>query len=130
MKYQTKHRLEVINCLKENEDKHLTIEEISKLLNGSVPLATLYRIIDSLLNEGTIRKYSIDNNTPSCYQLANNDEHRHFHLVCSKCGKIIHLSCHEVDHLLKHIDEEHDFCVDVTKVNLYGLCSTCKEKVS
>ena len=61
MKYQTKHRLDIINCLKNNEDKHLTVEEVSSLLNGSVPLATLYRIIDSLLQEGMIRKYSIDN---------------------------------------------------------------------
>ena len=128
MKYQTKHRLDIINCLKNNEDKHLTVEEISSLLNGSVPLATLYRIIDSLLQEGMIRKYCIDNNTPACYQLADNSVHQHFHLICSKCGKIIHLNCDEVNHLLNHIEDEHSFCVDITKVNLYGLCSECKEK--
>ncbi len=128
MTYNTKNRQIVIEVLKDNKDKHLTIEDIFELTSREVPLASLYRIIDSLTKEGIIRKYIIDNKTSACYQYAlDKIEHNHFHLRCSCCGKIIHLECDEVSHLLKHIEEEHNFEIDVTKVILYGLCDSCKK---
>lgn len=129
MAYNTKNRKIIISCLKENKDKHLTIDEILSLTNNEVPLATVYRIIDSLAKEGVVRKYIIDNQTSACYQYAlDNKVHEHFHLRCANCGKIIHLECDEVNHLLKHIETEHDFAIDVTKVTLYGLCKDCKKE--
>lgn len=128
MAYNTKNRQIVIEVLKDNKDKHLTIEDIFELTSKEVPLASLYRIIDSLTKEGIIRKYIIDNKTSACYQYAlDKIEHNHFHLRCSNCEKIIHLECDEVSHLLKHIEEEHNFEIDVTKVTLYGLCEDCKK---
>ncbi|MCR5185152.1 MAG: transcriptional repressor [Bacilli bacterium] len=129
MKYITKNKIQVINILKDNSYQHLTIEQIDNLLNKQVPIATLYRIIDSLVNEGIVRKYSLDNNTPACFQyIDDNNHHEHFHLVCTKCGKLFHLECHEVNHLLSHIKDEHGFDVDISKVNLYGICKECQKE--
>ena len=129
MKYITKNKLTVIKCLKDNSDKHLTIEQIEKLLDGKVPLASIYRIIDSLVEEGTVRKYVVDRNSSACFQyVGDGNEHHHFHLLCSHCGKLIHLECHEVDHLIKHIENEHNFAIDVSKVTLYGVCEECRGK--
>lgn len=129
MKYNTKNRLIIINCLKENKDRHLTIEEIYHLLDEAVPLASLYRIIDDLVEQGIIRKFNISSDLPSCYQyMEDGEEHLHFHLLCTECGKLIHLECDEVNHLLKHIQEEHKFSIDISKINLYGLCEECQRK--
>ena len=129
MKYHTKNKLKILNCFKKNKDKHLTIEQINVLLKHEVPLASIYRNVDDLLNEGVIRKYIVDNNNSACYQYAiDGDEHNHFHLLCSKCGKLIHLECSEVERLINHIEDEHGFQVDVSKVTLYGLCPDCQEK--
>lgn len=128
MKYHTKNKLKILNCFKENSDKHLTIEQLNILLNNEVPLASIYRNVDDLLKEGLVRKYIVDNNNSACYQYAvDGNEHNHFHLLCSKCGKLIHLECHEVEHLISHIEEEHGFKVDISKVTLYGLCDECQE---
>lgn len=127
MKYITKHKLVVINCLKKNSDTHLTIEQIGELLKGKVPLATLYRIMDQLVLEGLVRKYIIDRNNSACFQyIGDGNEHSHFHLLCTKCGRLFHLECREVNHLLKHIEDEHGFSVDISKVNLYGICKDCQ----
>ena len=127
MKYKTKNKTALIKYLKCNSDKHLTIQEIQRGL-PEIPQATLYRLIDTLVNEGTVRKYIIGSTLASCYQFAEcEDEHEHFHLVCEKCGRLFHLKCHEVDHLLKHINKEHGFSIDTTKVNLYGICEDCKK---
>lgn len=128
MKYHTKNKNRILSCLKENKDKHLTIEQIADLLNGQVPLASIYRNIDDLVNEGSVRKYIVDRNSSACYQyIGDGNEHNHFHLLCSKCGKLIHLECHEVEHLISHIEEEHGFRVDISKVTLYGVCPECSK---
>ena len=127
MPYVTKNKKEVLNYLKDNKDRHLSIEQIAKEL-ANVPQASLYRIIETLVNDGVVRKYIIDNNTPACFQYVDEDnDYSHFHLLCTKCGKLIHLKCHEVEELIKHISLEHGFMVDASKVNLYGLCKDCQE---
>ena len=132
MNYETKNKKLIIELLKEKADSHLTIDEISTLLKekgNKIPTASLYRIIDSFAKENIIRKYVVDNNSPSCYQYCGEDDlHNHFHLLCSKCGKLIHLECDEVEELVKHIEKKHNFKVDKSKINLYGLCSSCKEQ--
>ena len=128
MKYHTKNKIKILNCLKTNSDKHLTIEQICDLLKGQVPLASIYRNMDDLVNEGIVRKYIIDRNNSACYQyIGDGSEHNHFHLLCSKCGKLIHLECDEVEHLISHINDEHGFKVDISKVTLYGVCSDCQK---
>lgn len=129
MQYNTKNKIKILNCLKENSYRHLTIDQIVELLDNQIPLASVYRIIDSLVLEGLVRKYVIDNNTSACFQyIENSEEHNHFHMLCTKCGKLIHLECDEVNHLLKHIENDHDFKIDITKVTLYGVCADCQKE--
>lgn len=129
MKYLTKNKTTVLSVLIENKGKHLTIEEIDELLKGKVPLASIYRIVDSLVDEGLVQKYTIDRNSSACFQyIGDGIAHSHFHLLCVKCGKLIHLECHEVNHLIEHIESEHGFKVDISKVNLYGICEECQKK--
>lgn len=129
MKYHTKNKVKIISCLKKNNEKHLSVEQIYDELSHQVPLASLYRNLDELVEEGSVRKFVIDRNNSACYQIVDDgNEHNHFHLLCTKCGKLIHLECHEVDHLLKHIESEHNFNIDITKVTLYGVCEECAKE--
>ena len=128
MKYKTKHKTEVIEFLKNHKDEHLTIHEIQKSLKR-IPQATLYRLMDSLVESGHVRKYFIEPNSSCCFQYIDNGHcHEHFHLICKKCGKLIHLECDEVDHLLQHIKDDHGFSIDVSKVNFYGECDECAKE--
>ena len=59
MNYETKNKSLIINLIKKHKEEHLTIDQIKKLLikeKSDVPLASIYRVIDKLLNEGIIRK--------------------------------------------------------------------------
>ena len=129
MKYKTKHRYELLEFLKKNKDRHLSIIEIKDEMGGSIPTATLYRLLDSYVEEGVVRKYIIGPSSSCCFQyIDENHEHNHFHLICEKCGRLIHLECHEVDHLIEHISGEHNFDIDIAKINLYGVCEDCKRE--
>ena len=62
MKYQTKHKYQLVNYLKRKQDSHLTMMEIQKGCKD-IPVATLYRLMDSLIEEGLVRKYIIGPNS-------------------------------------------------------------------
>ena len=126
MKYKTKHRTELVSYLMANSNRHLTIQEIQNELKD-MPQATLYRLMDSLVEEGIVRKYVIGPSQSNCFQYSS-CEHEHFHLICESCGKLIHLDCHEVEKLLTHIKCEHGFDINISKVNLYGICEECRKE--
>ena len=127
MEYKTKHKEELILFLQNNSDRHLTISDISDAL-PNIPLATLYRLIDNLLENGKVRKFIIDINQGACYQYVDDNAcHDHFHFICQKCGKLYHLDCDEINLLLKHLEKDHGFALDLSKVNLYGLCKDCNK---
>lgn len=130
MKYVTKNKLKIVEILKANEDKHLTVEEIFALSSKEVPIASIYRIMDQLLIEGVVRKYVVDKNLSACFQYVGDGlAHSHFHLICTKCGKLFHLECSNVNELVRHIEEHHGFRVDVSRVNLYGICEECQKRL-
>ena len=127
MKYKTKHRKELINYLKKNADRHLTISEI-QIEIPKIPQATLYRLMDSLVTDGEVRKYIIGPSSSCCFQYVNCHHKDHFHLICQKCGKLIHLECDEVNNFISHLEDEHGFSVDISKINFYGVCDECQKE--
>ncbi len=130
--YKTKQRQAILDYLMDNRDEHVTAASISEHLeqNGSrVGTTTIYRHLDKLLEQGLVRKYTVDGTTSACFQFAGKGENcrEHFHLKCEKCGKLIHLSCSRVDTLCSHICEEHGFDIDYFRTVFYGVCKECRE---
>lgn len=131
--YMTKQGKLILNCLTEHADAHLTAEEISDYLkqkNSVVSIATIYRHLEKLTANGTVRRYISSPDEPACYQLGGNKPHcsNHFHLKCTRCNKLIHVSCEYIERLEEHIAEHHGFTVDNTRTVLYGVCKTCREE--
>lgn len=131
--YNTKQRSLILECLKENKDRHITAEDIYSFLSAKgegVGMATIYRTLDKLLKEGCLRRYELSQGQSACYQYIDGEEvcHEHFHLKCENCGKLIHLDCESLTKLSRHIEQEHSFIVNSSKTVLYGLCSDCADK--
>jgi Fur family ferric uptake transcriptional regulator len=61
--------------------------------------------------------------------MAHDDEHhRHHHLVCNNCGKVIEVEADLLDDLEHLIENKHSFKIMDHSVKFYGLCSECVEK--
>lgn len=129
-RYNTKQKEIILNFLKENNDKDLTIEEIVyslKANNLNVGETTVYRYIEILVQEGKVKKYLFENKSRASYQYIENKKcDEHFHLKCTKCSKLIHLDCREFELIKNHILKEHNFEICNSKTILYGLCENCK----
>ena len=126
--YSTKQRALILNFIKESSS-HLTVYDIVeglKLQGVNVGKATVYRALERLCEDGTVRKFVIDEKSGACYQYARDAEcANHFHLKCIKCGKLIHLSCSFMSEMESHILKEHNFKVSSGKTVIYGVCNHC-----
>lgn len=130
--YNTKQKEHILKLLIENSSSHTTAGYISSCLQSQgtpVGIATIYRYLDQLADEGVIRKYTIDNKTGACYQYIGEKQEcrEHFHLKCVKCEKLFHVECDYLSDLEKHIHSHHGFTIDHTKTVLYGCCKDCSD---
>ena len=132
--YKTRQKEKILQYLIDHPSQHITVQDISRHLSEdgfSVGTATIYRQLDQLVSDGTIRKYTIDNRTGACYEyLPDTKEcHRHFHLKCMQCETLYHVTCEQLSQLETHILEHHGFQIDQSKTVLYGVCQSCREKI-
>ena len=129
MSYRTKQREKIDTLIKSLGDRHFTADDIDSMLRsgeGSVGKATIYRYLELMVSEGSLKKFMTDDGKSACYQFLSGEScGEHFHLKCTECGKVIHLECEHMDALIKHLYNEHGFSVDPTRTILCGKCAQC-----
>lgn len=133
MGYNTKQRREILACLQENKNKHLTADNVYNILISqgvAVGRTTVYRHLERLYCDKTVRKFTLGDSSCACYQLADDSDgcHNHYHLKCTVCGALLHTECDFLNELSEHIFKDHNFTVDGEKTVLYGICETCRRK--
>jgi len=132
-KYKTSQRDILIDYLKSVKSDHVTAGDVCehfRSCGANIAQATVYRRLESLVDEGIINKYIIDGNSPACFEYVGQDSHAPgescFHLKCEKCGKLLHLHCEELDQIGGHLFEEHGFKLDPLRTVFYGICEECR----
>jgi Fur family ferric uptake transcriptional regulator len=130
--YRTRHREELLDYLRSKAGKHITVAEIAAhfaALDKPIGTVTIYRQLESMVEEGLVAKYNLDENTGACFEYIDPEHNCHhprcYHCKCEKCGRLIHLDCHELDTLAEHLLEHHRFQLDPTRIVLYGVCDSC-----
>jgi Fur family ferric uptake transcriptional regulator len=101
----------------------LSPQEILESAQAAVPglgMATVYRSIKSLVDEGWLRTVELPGRPPA-YEVAGKAHHHHFH--CRVCGKVF-----EVEGCPGNLKKlaPPGFVVEEHEVVLYGLCDRCK----
>lgn len=130
MAYRTKQGDMILECLKSQGSRHMTVEDILAALKdkgASVGQTTVYRHLDRLVREGIAVRYAGTGGRGACYQYVGcgDDGHTHYHLVCCGCGRMIHMECGYMDEVTAHLLEHHQFCVDRFRTVISGLCRQC-----
>lgn len=132
-KYQTKQRQQLIAYLETIPGIHFTIADIVayfKEQNVNIGTTTIYRQVEKLVEEGYVKKYIFDANTPACFEYMDPSkecmEDICFHCKCIQCGRLIHLHCDDLEHTEKHILDHHGFKIDARRSVFYGVCDQCQ----
>ena len=118
-KYGTKI-LEIVSASR----SHMTAEEIFDTLRRTYPavvLATVYNNLNRLLQEGLIRKVSVEG-MPDRYDRIQ----RHDHLVCKGCGRLLDI---DLGDLTAQLEENAWISILSYDLKLMYLCENCKKKI-
>lgn len=129
----TTQRKIVLQTMLEHEEEHLTVEEIYHYIKDDHPeigLATVYRNILILNEMKIVEKVSLDDGLTR-YELTNDDEeHRHHHLICDVCGKIIEVKEDLMGNIENSFLETYGFLVHDHQAKFFGVCKECQKKDS
>lgn len=117
----TRQRVAVLSSLAA-EPNDATAQEIHARLRETVGLATVYRTL-SLLSEQGVVDAIVHRPGEICYRLCG-DGHHH-HLVCRECHRVVELEDCELDPWLARLGDEHGFQVDEHTVEVSGTCAEC-----
>lgn len=129
--YRTKQKDRILNYLKENEGRHVRVQDIYDELKKSgikIGISTIYRYLDKLIEEGTIKKYLLDGNAAACYQYGHqcDSDNHEYHLRCVKCGGLFHFQSEEIDSLSNNMRSK-GLSVNLEDTVFSGECDTCSE---
>lgn len=132
--YNTKNRAALEEYIAASPGGHMTAEEISRAMKDAgtpMGLATIYRLLDRMVEQGRVARIAPSSGTTSaCYKYLGgcpDDRREHHHMLCGECGRIIHVECGEIDALAGHLMDKHNFEMDVTRLVLHGTCGECRD---
>lgn len=128
----TPQRRAIVDTIVKCEGRHLTAEEIYDEVKQNCPeigLATVYRTILLLEQIGVVSRLHL-NDGCSRYELIHSDEaHRHHHLVCNICNKVIEVEDDLLEELEGEIQQKYEFEITDHSLKFYGYCKECRKKL-
>jgi len=102
-------RVKILSMLERSEDRHLSAEDVYKLLITSgedVGLATVYRVLTQFESAGLVSRHNFEDGH-AVFELTS--EHHHDHMVCVETNEIIEFVNKEIEDLQHKIAEEHGY---------------------
>lgn len=122
----TNQRRTVLEVLLQRND-HPTADQIFEMVQERSPRIsrrTVYRVLDTLAELGLIRRV----HHPGATARFDGKTHRHHHLVCIRCNKIIDLKSPGLDDISLPKGKPQGFEIYDFSVQIMGTCPDCQKK--
>ncbi len=123
----TRQRDEIANWFFKHKG-HLSADQIYREVKETVPgigFSTVYRTMKLLLEAGLVSERHFGN----AEALYENVVGHHDHCICTACGRITEFEDEKIEELQRAVAERAGFLLISHKMELYGLCATCRSKV-
>ncbi|WP_054957391.1 peroxide-responsive transcriptional repressor PerR [Paenibacillus dakarensis] len=104
---------------------HPTADDIYRALEPKFPsmsVATVYNNLKMFIEAGMVRELTYGDNS-SRFDANVSD---HYHVICEKCGKIEDFSYPSLADVEHQAEESTGFQVKGLRMELYGVCKSCK----
>ena len=116
-------RMKILDILQDNQDAHLSAEDIYKSLLGSgeeVGLATVYRVLTQFESAGLIKRHNFEGGQ-AVFELDQGEHHDH--ILCLDCGHIEEFVDAGIESRQQKIASELGFKLSDHSLILYGNCT-------
>jgi len=126
----TTQRRAILDVIVENQDKHLSPEEIYDIVKKKYPeigIATVYRTLQLLEKLNIIYRLNFDDGYNRYELNYDSENHHHHHLICLKCGKVMEVKLDLLENLENEIENENGFKIVDHNVKFFGYCADCQQ---
>jgi Fur family ferric uptake transcriptional regulator len=100
---------------------HMTLRERGR----DVGLASVYRVLDSLLETGLVQRIDVGDGVARYEAVRPSGEHHH-HLVCDSCGKVESFTDDVLEDAIHRVEQASGYAVGTHEVVLHGTCRSCR----
>jgi Fur family ferric uptake transcriptional regulator len=115
-------RLKILEIFQNSEVRHLTAEDVYKILlteSMDVGLATVYRVLTQFEQAGLLHRNHFETGK-AIFEL--NEGSHHDHLVCLDCGRVEEFFDEEIESRQRSIAVERGFSIAEHALAIYGNC--------
>lgn len=102
-------RVKILTILEGSKEKHLSAEDVYKLLLAAgedVGLATVYRVLTQFETVGLVSRHNFEDGH-AIFELSS--EHHHDHMICLDSNEVIEFVDREIEELQRKVAEKHGF---------------------
>lgn len=121
-------RLKILQILEEAQEKHLSAEDVYRILSQAgeeIGLATVYRVLTQFQEAGLVIRHNFEEEH-AVFELDHGEHHDH--LVCVKCGGVEEFTDPVIEKRLREVGKETAFTITDHSLNIYGICGSCRIK--
>lgn len=122
-------RLKILEVLEGSDKRHLSAEDIYKILldeGSEIGLATVYRVLTQFENAGLVMRQNFDGGH-AVFEV--NDETHHDHLVCVRCGGVAEFVDDTIEERQTKVAEDKGWAITDHSLTIYGICPTCQKTI-
>jgi Fur family ferric uptake transcriptional regulator len=116
-------RLKIINLFETSKVRHLTAEDVYKLLLAEgldIGLATVYRVLTQFEQAGLLVRHHFESGK-AVFEL--NEGKHHDHLVCLQCGRVEEFDDAGIERRQARVAKERGFAISEHALYLYADCT-------
>jgi Fur family transcriptional regulator, ferric uptake regulator len=116
-------RLKVLELFQSSKERHMSAEDVYKLLlkeDADVGLATVYRVLTQFEQAGLLQRHHFEGGR-AVFEL--NEGTHHDHLVCLQCGKVEEFYDAEIEKRQHKIAKDRGFALHDHSLYLYADCT-------
>lgn len=122
-------RMKILDLLESSAKRHLSAEDIYKILidlGEDIGLATVYRVLTQFETAGLVSRHHFEGGQ-AVFELQRG--HHHDHLVCVKCSRVVEFMDETIESKQRQMAEQHGFDMTDHSLIIYGVCSKCRPSV-
>ncbi len=116
-------RMKVLDLFQNSEQRHLSAEDLYKMLlqeNADIGLATVYRVLTQFEQAGLLVRHHFESGK-AVFELNEGDHHDH--LVCLQCGRVEEFYDAEIEKRQLKVAKDRGFSIHDHSLHLYADCT-------